>query len=245
MLDPVLLGHMESEGFDFVIEAADRTPADRKGGHLCRLLDGRLALRESAQCPPGDESAFQDVQRHRYFNTNNVWVRLSTLQILLDAHGGFLPLPTIVNRKRLDPRDPSSPAVLQLETAMGAALSLFPRAAAVRVPRTRFSPVKTTNDLLGVRSDAYELTSDGRIVLGREREGPPVIHLDDRYYAMIEDFDARFRHGPPSLRRCDSLRVEGDVSFGAGVAVEGEVALHASTASELPEGSVLRGTIEV
>ncbi|MFV2071552.1 MAG: UTP--glucose-1-phosphate uridylyltransferase [Thermoanaerobaculales bacterium] len=241
VLDPIFLDHMESEGLDFLIEAADRTPADRKGGHLCRLLDGRLTLRESAQCPPEDESAFQDVQRHRFFNTNNVWVRLSVLQSQLDANGGFLPLPTIVNRKHLDPRDPSSPKVLQLETAMGAALSLFPRAAAVRVPRTRFSPVKTTNDLLGVRSDAFDLTFDGRIVLAPEREGPPVIQLDDRFYAMIEDFDARFPHGPPSLRRCNSLHVVGDVTFGEGIVVEGEVTFRGGgEPSRVPDGAVLR-----
>jgi len=241
VLDPVFLGHMESEGFDFVIEAADRTPADRKGGHLCRLLDGRLALRESAQCPPGDESAFQDVRRHRYFNTNNVWVRLSTLQTLLNEHGGFLPLPTIVNRKTLDPRDPSSPAVLQLETAMGAALSLFPRSAAVRVPRTRFSPVKTTNDLLGVRSDAYELTPDGRIVLAAGRTAPPTIDLDSRYFKLLDAFDRRFPAGPPSLVGCTSLRVVGDVTFGEGVAVGGEVTIRGGDEpSRIADGAVLR-----
>jgi UTP--glucose-1-phosphate uridylyltransferase len=161
-LEPSLLGYMVTEKLDFMLEAADRTPADRKGGHLCRLLDGRLALRESAQCPSEEADAFQDVGRHRYFNTNNLWVHLPTLDRLLDQHDGFLPLPTVVNRKTLDPRDPTSPAVFQLETVMGTAVSLFPEAAAVRVPRRRFSPVKNTNDLLGVRSDAYDLCDDGR-----------------------------------------------------------------------------------
>ena len=140
-----------------MLEAADRTPADRKGGHLCRTADGRLALRESAQCPPEEKDDFQDIDRHRYFNTNNLWVHLPTLRDLLEKNDGFLPLPTLVNHKTLDPRDPDSAAVFQLETVMGTAISLFPDAAAVRVPRHRFSPVKNTNDLLGVRSAATHL----------------------------------------------------------------------------------------
>jgi len=240
--EPGILGYLESEGLDFVLEAANRTPADRKGGHLCRHLDGRLGLRESAQCAQEDEEHFQDIDRHRYFNTNNIWLRLDTLRCLLDEHGGFLPLPTIVNRKNLDPRDPSSPRILQLETAMGAAVELFPNAAAVRVPRSRFSPVKNTNGLLAVRSDAFELTDDARVVLRPERTAPPVIRLDERYYKMIDAFDERFPAGPPSLRRCVSLRVEGNVRFGAEVVVEGEVSVHGGDRPRrIPDGTVLRG----
>ena len=244
-LDPALLGYMVAEGLDFMLEAADRTPADRKGGHLCQLLDGRLALRESAQCPPEEADAFQDVGRHRYFNTNNLWVHLPTLNRLLEEHGGFLPLPTVVNRKTLDPRDPTSPRVFQLETVMGTAISLFPKAAAVRVPRRRFSPVKNTNDLLGVRSDAYDLSDDGRIVLAKERTEPPVIRLDENFFKMIDDFEARFPSGVPSLRHCDRLTVEGDVTFGLGVMIEGEAVVYASGKASVPDGTVLSGRVDL
>ncbi len=243
VISPSLLGYMVTEGFDFMLEAADRTPADRKGGHLCSLPDGRLALRESAQCPPGDADSFQDVQRHRYFNTNNLWIHLPTLQQLLEEHRGVLPLPTVVNRKNLDPRNPSSPHVFQLETVMGTAISLFPRATAVRVGRHRFSPVKNTNDLLGVRSDAYELSSDGRIVLATGRIAPPVIRLDERYFKMIDAFDERFPFGPPSLLRCYSFSVEGDVTFGAGVSAKGDAAVRATTRTSVPDGTRIRDTV--
>jgi UTP--glucose-1-phosphate uridylyltransferase len=240
-LDPSLLGFMVAEGHDFMLEAADRTAADRKGGHLCRLEDGRLALRESAQCPPAAADAFQDVRRYRYFNTNNLWLHLPSLARLLDEHGGFLPLPTVVNRKTLDPRNPASPAVIQLETVMGTAMSLFPHATAVRVSRRRFSPVKNTNDLLAVRSDAFELKADARLVLSHERTDPPVIRLDARYYALIDDFEDRFPHGPPSLRRCASLTVEGDVTFGADVEIIGQAVVRAKWPSVVPDGTVIRG----
>ena len=244
-LDPSLLGYMVDQGLDFMLEAADRTPADRKGGHLCRFTDGRLALRESAQCPPEEEDAFQDVSRHIYFNTNNLWVHLPTLNRLLGEHGGFLPLPTVVNRKTLNPRDPTSPRVVQLETVMGTAISYFPKAAAVRVPRRRFSPVKNTNDLLGVRSDAYDLEDDGRIVLSGGRSEPPVIRLDEIYFKIIDDFEARFPDGTPSLRFCESLTVEGDVTFGSGVVINGETVLRASAEATVSDGSVLSGRIDL
>ena len=233
---------MARAGADFMMEVADRSPADRKGGHLCRLSDGRLALRESAQCPPEEADEFQDINRYRYFNTNNIWLSLPALAHLLERHGGFLPMDTIINRKTVDPRDPDSPAVVQLETAMGSAISLFDNAIAVRVPRRRFSPVKNTDDLLGVRSDAFELTGDGRVVLTKERSTPPTIRLDPRYFKLLDAFDRRFPDGPPSLVGCTSLRVEGDVAFGKGVVIEGDVTIRGSEEpSRVPDGAVLRG----
>jgi len=246
VLEPAIARHMESSGATFLMEVADRTPADRKGGHLCRLADGRLALRETAQVLPGEEEFFQDISRHRYFNTNNLWIHLPTLRELLDAHGGFLPLDTIVNRKTLDPADPTSPRVVQLETAMGAAISLFPGAAAIRVPRSRFSPVKTTDDLLAVRSDAYVLTADSRVVLDPRRPAPPQVRLDGRYHRLLDDFEERFSRGIPSLLECASLRVEGNVHFGRAVVVRGEAVVRAGDApATVPDGTVIEGELEL
>ena len=98
------------------MECCERTEADKKGGHLAvRTADNHFILRESAQCAKSDESSFQDVTRHRYFNTNNLWVRLDYLKALMDARGGFVPLPTIFNGKTVDPQQDSSPPVYQLE----------------------------------------------------------------------------------------------------------------------------------
>jgi UTP--glucose-1-phosphate uridylyltransferase len=245
-LDLAILGHVVERRLAFLLEAADRTPSDRKGGHLCRLHDGRLALREAAQCPPEDAAAFQDIERHRFFNSNNLWVHLPSLRRTLEQHGGIVPLPTIVNRKTLDPRDPSSPAVVQLESAMGAAISLFAPSAALHVSRRRFSPVKTTDDLLAVRSDAYRLGADGRLVLDEARSQPPVVSLDGRFYTMIDDFERRFPGGPPSLIDCDALTVEGDVSFGRGVVVKGNAHIVAADGPRMiPDRAVLSGEVRL
>ena len=228
VLDPEILGFFAAQRLPFLMEGADRTPADRKGGHLARLKDGRLTLRESAQCPDDEAEEFQDITRYRYFNTNSLWVNLGALHALLTRYDNILPLPLIRNQKTLDVRDPDSPTVFQLETAMGAAISLFDRAAAVRVPRSRFAPVKTTDDLLAIRSDAYILTDDHRLVPNPARTLPHLdVTLDRRYYKIISDLDLRFPHGAPSLLECASLRIDGDVRFGAGVVCRGDVWLRA------------------
>jgi UTP--glucose-1-phosphate uridylyltransferase len=224
VVDEQILGYFAAERLPFMMEVADRTEADRKGGHLARLKDGRLTLRESAQCPEGEREEFQDIRLYKYFNTNTLWINLIALKQLLDEREGILGLPLIVNRKTVDPRDESSPRVFQLETAMGAGISLFPGAQALRVPRARFAPVKTCDDLLGLRSDAYVLTDDFRVVPNPARRlGALVVRLDPRYYKRIDDFEARFPHGAPSLLHCEGLSIEGDVRFGREVAVVGSV----------------------
>ena len=223
--DAGLLAYFAASGLSFLMEVAERTPSDRKGGHLARRKsDGRLVLREVAQCPESDIAAFQDIARHRYFNTNTLWLRVSDLRAALDENGGALPLPLIKNTKTVDPRDASSAKVLQLETAMGAAVECFARSGAVLVPRTRFAPVKTTSDLLALRSDAYTVSDDQRLELVTERQGvPPEVVLEERYYKSLAGLEAGFGKTAPSLRHCSHMRVTGPWRFEEGVVCEGSV----------------------
>jgi UTP--glucose-1-phosphate uridylyltransferase len=210
VLEPRILSWFAAEQLPFLMEVAEGVEGERKGGHIARR-DGRLVLRETAQVPEDDDS-FADYRRWRYYNTNNLWFHLPALA----DRGGDLDLPLIVNHKTVDPTDPDSPEVVQLETAMGAAVGAIDGAAALLVPRTRFAPVKTTNDLLAVRSDAYVLRGDdARVVPAPEREGmpPPLVDLDPRYFKLLRDFEARFPSGPPSLKRAERLVVRGDVVF--------------------------------
>lgn len=225
-LDPALLGYFAASGAPFLMEVTARTEADKKGGHLARReSDGRLILRESAQCPKADENAFQDITRHRFFNTNNLWIRLDRLKATLDANDGLIPLPMIRNEKTVDPRDPGSPKVYQLETAMGAAIESFPGAAAIAVGRERFAPVKTTSDLLIIRSDACTLTPDHRLALAPGRAGtPPVVTLDNAHYKMVDGLDQLTANGIPSLLHCERLTVQGPVTFSSGVTITGTAA---------------------
>ena len=227
VLDPKLAAAFLDSRAPFLMEVVPRTKADRKGGHLARRReDGRLVLRETAQTPEEDREALQDVGRHRYGNTNNLWVNLVALDRVLGERSGVLGLPVIVNHKTVDPSDESSPEVFQLETAMGAAIEVFDGAEAIEVSRTRFAPVKTTNDLLVLRSDFYTLTEGVHVVPADGREpGSIFVDLDPDHYKLLRDFDARFPAGPPSLVRASRFVVRGDVTFGPDVAVEGETEL--------------------
>jgi UTP--glucose-1-phosphate uridylyltransferase len=239
VLEPRILAWLRAERIPFLMEVTDRTEADRKGGHVARRReDGRLVLRETAQTPEEDLEALQDITRHRYVNTNNLWVDLRALDAAMRERDGVLGLPMIRNEKTVDPSDKSSPAVYQLETAMGAAIEVFEGARALRVPRTRFAPVKTTDDLLALRSDAYLLDGGAKVSLAPERDGRvPFVALDADHFKLMRDFEAHFPAGPPSLVACDRLTVEGDVHFGAGVIVRGDVTVR----EDVPDGAVLEG----
>jgi UTP--glucose-1-phosphate uridylyltransferase len=243
VLDPALLGWFVASGAPFAMEVKERTEADRKGGHLARTKEGRLVLREVAQCPPEERESFEDIQRWRFFNTNNLWIDLPALRAALDETQGVLPLPLIRNEKPVDPEDPDSPRVIQLETAMGAALSVFPGARAIRVSEQRFAPVKTTADLLRVRSDAYVRDAEERVLPAEGGLGGAIaVELDAKFFRTVAQLDQRTPHGPPSLLRCRRLVVKGDVRFGRGVVIEGEVRLEAPPGGRLdvPDGARLR-----
>jgi UTP--glucose-1-phosphate uridylyltransferase len=240
VLEPRILAWMAREELPFVMEVTRRTETDRKGGHIAQKPGGGYLLRETAQTPKEDLDALQDIGRHRYVNTNNLWLDLQSLRDVMHERDGVLGLPLIVNEKTVDPGDKSTPAVYQLETAMGAAIGVFDGARPVAVSRQRFSPVKTTEDLLALRSDAYVLTDDAGVELAPERDGtPPVVDLDDDHYKLLRDFDERFANGAPSLVEAERLAVEGDVTFGRGVVVRGSVTV--TGPREIEDGAVLEG----
>jgi UTP--glucose-1-phosphate uridylyltransferase len=235
--DARMAGWFAGSGAPYAAEVCRRTPADRKGGHLVRRRsDGRLVLRETAQTRDEDAERAADIDRHPYFHTNNLWFDLRVLADTLSERDGVLGLPLIRNEKTVDPTDPSSPRVVQVETAMGAAVEVFDGAQAIEVGRERFLPVKTTNDLLVMRSDVYSVADDG--TLDRTVDDVPLVDLEPDHYAGIDGFDERFPHGPPSLRRARRLTVEGDWTFGADVVVTGEAVL-GSEGGRVPDGSVV------
>ena len=219
-----IAGWFATTGAPYAAEICLRTAADRKGGHLAiRKSDRRLILRDTAQTPKEEMDYFTDEFRHPFFHTNNLWFDLAALDRTLRERKSVLGLPLIKNEKTVDPADPSSPKVIQIETAMGAAIEVFEGATAIGVGRDRFLPVKTTSDLLVLRSDAYDLQADGRLT--KVAGSAPVVDLDSIHYKIIGDFDQRFPAGPPSLRDARYFGVNGDWTFEAGVRVIGEVTL--------------------
>jgi UTP--glucose-1-phosphate uridylyltransferase len=241
--DARVAGWFATSGAPFAIEAVRRTASDKKGGHFARRKnDGRLVLRETAQTPDQDKEALADLDRHRYSSTNNLWFDLAAMKQALDVRQGILGLPLIRNVKTVDPRDKSTPEVLQVETAMGAAIEVFEDSTLIEVGRDRFVPVKTTNDLLVLRSDVYDMQRD--FVLDQVADQLPYVELDGDFYSLVGDFDQRFPEGAPSMKKATSLRIEGDWTFGPGVEIVGDVALEATSAKRVARDTVLSGSAD-
>ena len=183
-------------------------------------------LRESAQTPDDDADSFRDYRRWRYYNTNNLWVDLRRPRTRLQEGDGVLELPLIINRKTVDPRDSDSTPVLQLESAMGAAIASFPGA---RSPARAAHPLRPGQDhrrparaaLRRVHGDRRELVTP----VPERAESLPYVALDTDYYKLLDEFEKRFPHGAPSLREAERLVVQGDITFGEGVVVRGEAEL--------------------
>eukprot|EP01010_Urceolus_cornutus_P003428 NODE_480_length_1621_cov_247.877226_g364_i0.p1 GENE.NODE_480_length_1621_cov_247.877226_g364_i0~~NODE_480_length_1621_cov_247.877226_g364_i0.p1 ORF type:complete len:464 (+),score=144.59 NODE_480_length_1621_cov_247.877226_g364_i0:84-1475(+) len=226
-LDTKILAFFSKANAPMLMEVCERTASDKKGGHLARdKADGKLILREAAQCAKEDEDQFQDITRHRFFNTNNLWLNLPLLKQALDRGNGIIPLPMICNSKTVDPRNADSPKVFQLETAMGAAIASLPGSQALLIPRTRFAPVKTCNDLFVLRSDCYRVTDDWRLELVDSCGGKgPVVDLDSKLYKLVDGMETLIPNGVPSLVGCKKLKVSGKVEFAAGTVLEGEVTI--------------------
>lgn len=236
--DPRLAGWFAASGAPFAMEVCRRTANDRKGGHLARRIsDGHIILRESAQTRADDQQFFADETRHRYFNTNNLWIDLVAVREAMRARKGVLGLPLIRNNKTVDPCDPSSLKVIQIETAMGAAIEVFDDSAVLEVGRDRFVPVKKTNELLLLRSDCYAIEPASSLLSAR-CDPMPIIDLDPEHYAMIADFDRRIPH-PLGLLDATSFTVNGDVTFGDRVTVHGDVTLTSETPTVIADGTRL------
>ncbi len=245
VMDARILGYFAKSNLPFLMEVADRREIDKKGGHIARLKEnGRLVLRESAQCPEDEKNQFQDIHTYRYFNTNSIWINLLALKDHLDKNNDMILLPMIRNPKTVDPRDGSSPSVYQIETAMGAAISIFEKADAIRVSRTRFRPVKQCNDLLALWSDCYVRTDDYRVIQNPKRAlRTLVLKLDNKYYKMVDQLTARFPEGAPSLINCEAFEIEGDVRFEGNVIIKGKVKIvnHTGRQYIITKGTIIDG----
>jgi len=240
-IDKSLLGFFSEKGFPFMMEVAERIPVDFKGGHMARHKNGHLILREAAQCPKREIEKCRDVSHYKYFNTNNIWLDLRFLKSLIEKQG-TIKLPMIMNPKNLDPRNEFSPPVYQIETAMGSAISIIEEATAIKVPRSRFFPVKTCNELLAVRSDCFLFSDDNQLIVNPEREQNDnniKINLDQRYYGKIDMFNKRFANGIPSLIDCESLKIIGDVLFEENIKIKGNVVINNSGK---PQAVIKKGT---
>ncbi|KAI9442204.1 UTP-glucose-1-phosphate uridylyltransferase [Lactarius indigo] len=237
VVDQQILQHMIDSQAEFIMEVTDKTKADVKGGTLIDY-DGQVRLLEIAQVPSEHVEEFKSVRKFKIFNTNNIWINLKALKRIMENEG--MDLEIIINPKTTD----DGQAVIQLETAAGAAVKHFKGAHGVNVPRSRFLPVKSCSDLLLIKSDIYSL-KHGQLVINPKRmfENTPVIKLGD-HFKKIQQFQTRFKK-IPQIIELDHLTVTGDVYFGRNVTLRGTVIVVANEGQriDIPDGCILENRL--
>ncbi|MDH5655550.1 MAG: UTP--glucose-1-phosphate uridylyltransferase [Spirochaetia bacterium] len=215
-----ILSEFIKHDLEFAMEVTAKTPSDIKGGIPVKH-GKRIELLEIAQVKEENVKDFQDMDRFSYFNTNNLWIHLPSLKKRMESD---FELPLIVN-----PKEVVGQKIIQLETAMGAAIGLFEKTRAFVVPRSRFAPVKACSDLLVRRSDAYILQEkSGLLRINPEREFGEVHANLDGNYKNLEDFDRYFQQ-IPSLLYADHFNVKGPVHFDISVKITGDVTIENPT----------------
>lgn len=243
-IEPHILEYMIENRIDFAMEMTPKTLADKKGGVMYRrIVDNKLTginLLETAQVPAEHMSEFTGDSRFSNFSINNLWVNLKTLNSLVAEKP--LDLSLIVNPKTIEGQE-----IIQLETAMGSAISNFQNVKCVIIPRDRFAPVKKCEDLLVRMSDSYVLNDDFSLTMNPVRKnaglGECVVNLDDNYYKKVGDFEKLFKEFP-SMVFCESLTVEGEVEFDAYVNLIGKVKIQNNTGKLQKISSINKFQIE-
>eukprot|EP00834_Sanchytrium_tribonematis_P000753 NODE_14_length_51535_cov_1.125049.p31 type:complete len:229 gc:universal NODE_14_length_51535_cov_1.125049:30293-29607(-) len=218
------------------MEVTDKTKADVKGGTLIDY-DGHVRLLEIAQVPGKHVDDFKSIKKFKIFNTNNLWMNLKAINRLVQNNE--FDMEIIINQKSYNDE-----AVIQLETAVGAAIKHFEGAHGVNVPRSRFLPVKSTGDLFLVTSDLYQL-NHGQLTLSPKRlfGTIPIIKLSE-HFKKVNEYLNRFKN-PPKILDLDHLTVVGDVYFGSNVVLGGTVIIVANQGQriDIPSGSILEDKV--
>ncbi|KAK6428715.1 UTP-glucose-1-phosphate uridylyltransferase, partial [Oleoguttula sp. CCFEE 5521] len=242
VVDLNILQHMVESRSEYIMELTDKTKADVKGGTIIDY-EGQARLLEIAQVPKQYVNEFKSIKKFKYFNTNNIWMNLRAVKRIVESNE--LAMEIIPNGKTIpaDKKGEADISIVQLETAVGAAIRHFNNAHGVNVPRRRFLPVKTCSDLMLVKSDLYAL-KHGQLVMDTNRfGGAPLIKLGNDF-KKVSNFQARIS-SIPKILELDHLTVTGAVNFGRGVVLKGTVIIVATEGStiDIPPGSILENVV--
>ena len=237
-VDLSILKEIIEESSEFIMEVTDKTRADVKGGTLINY-EGHLRLLEVAQVPKDHLEDFKSVKKFNVFNTNNLWISLQSIKTAVDER--TLDMEIIINPKTLE----GGINVIQLETAVGAAMQCFEKCRGINVPRSRFLPVKKTSDLFLIMSNLYKL-NHGSLVMSPDRmfQSTPLVKLGDENFKKVHDFLKRFG-SVPDILELDHLTVSGNVTFGKSVILKGTVIIIANRGEriDIPPGAILENKI--
>jgi len=242
VVDLRILQHMVDTKSEYIMELTDKTKADVKGGTIIDY-EGSVRLLEIAQVPKEHVNEFKSIKKFKYFNTNNIWMNLRAIKRVVEDNA--LAMEIIPNEKSIpgDKKGEADQTVIQLETAVGAAIRHFKNAHGVNVPRRRFLPVKTCSDLMLVKSDLYTL-QHGQLLMDSNRIGPaPLIKLGSDF-KKVSSFQSRIP-SIPKIVELDHLTITGKVNVGRNVTLKGTVIIVANEGGsiDIPPGSVLENVV--
>ena len=212
--DPKILAYMVKHNHDFIMETTAKRKTDVKGGTLIRTKDG-LGLLEVAQVHDKDLAVFCDIERFKVFNTNNIWFNLRSMK--KNIVNILSSMPQIINPKQVEEK-----SVIQLESAMGSAISGFENPCSILVSRDRFIPVKKTSDLLLLQSSIIN-KDDAPFLRYEDINHIPDIRFDDALNT-VDAYNEAFEH-IPDIRELDALEVKGNIKIRPGTVLKGTVHL--------------------
>ncbi|WVZ19020.1 hypothetical protein V8G54_006342 [Vigna mungo] len=143
------------------------------------------------------------------FKLSSIFVRVLSCAVIFKHMKMWVSLRAIKRFVDADELKQEKPSVFKF----------FGNVIGVSVPESRFFPLDVTSDLLLLQSDLYTCR-EGVLTRNpaRTNHSNPVIDLGPEF-EKISDFQSRFK-SIPSIIELDSLRVRGDVWFGANITLK-------------------------
>lgn len=225
--DPKIFNHLIQNQIEYCMEVAPVPSIDLRNS-LINLRPGKFQLVDITQNPTKQSGG-----KFKFINTRSMWVNLRAIKRLIDTDE--LKVENFSSSKEVN-----DDQIISQGTAADSAIQFFDHTIGINVAQSRYLPVNSTSDLLLLQSDLYT-ADEGILVQNPARDNPanPSIELGPEF-EKVNDFQSRFK-SIPSIINLDSLKVEGDVWFGAGITLKGKVSIVAKPGMklEIPDGIVL------
>ncbi|XP_052192369.1 UTP--glucose-1-phosphate uridylyltransferase-like isoform X2 [Diospyros lotus] len=227
VIDSKILNHLIQNRIQYCMEVIPNISSDFEGSIL-HSHEGEFQLSDIAQMPQK-----HSLEKFKLLDTGNLWMNLKAVKRLFETDA--LTVESYPVSKKV-----SDDEILLQDRRATSAMRFFHRTIGVNVPQSRFQPLMATSDLLLVQSDLYTY-AEGILTRNNARVKPanPSIELG-REFEKLSNFRSRFK-SIPSIIELDSLKVTGDVWFGAGITLKGKVTITAKQGMklEIPDGVVL------
>lgn len=225
--DPKIFNHLIQNQIEYCMEVAPVPSIDLRNS-LINLRPGKFQLVDITQNPTKQSGG-----KFKFINTRSMWVNLRAIKRLIDTDE--LKIENFSSSKEVN-----DDQIISRGTGADSAIQFFDHTIGINVAQSRYLPVNSTSDLLLLQSDLYT-ADEGILVQNPARDNPanPSIELGPEF-EKVNDFQSRFK-SIPSIINLDSLKVEGDVWFGAGITLKGKVSIVAKPGMklEIPDGIVL------